>query len=64
MNRILNPSNFNSYKNVLFQFSRMNSNYLVNDPKYAFLKELGITEKNNGVFTKHGRWIGDGEVSI
>lgn len=67
MNRILNPlknaSNFNNYKSVLFQISRMNSNYLINDPKYSFLKDLGLTEKNQGVFSKHGRWFGDGEVS-
>ena len=36
--------------------------YLVNDPKYAFLKELGIGEKNHGVFHTHGKWFGNGEV--
>jgi len=66
MNRVLNPlrnaSNLNNYKSVLFNISRMNSNYLINDPKYSFLKDLGLAEKNPGVFSKHGRWFGDGEV--
>jgi len=62
MNRILNLTNVSNYKTVLFNFSRMSSNYLINDPKYAFLKELGLTEKNYGVFSKHGRWFGDGET--
>jgi hypothetical protein len=63
MNRILNPTNLINHKTVLFKFSRMSSNYLINDPKYAFLKELGLTEKNHGVFSRHGRWFGDGEVN-
>jgi aldehyde dehydrogenase family 7 protein A1 len=44
-----------------YQTLRMKS-YLINDPKYAFLKELDLTETNNGVFAKHGRWFGDGET--
>ena len=55
-------SALNSYKTVALRFTRMNSNYLINDPKYSFLKELGLEEKNYGVFSKHGRWFGDGEV--
>jgi len=35
-------------------------NYLINQPKYAFLKELGIEESNNGVF--NGKWFANGEV--
>jgi hypothetical protein len=38
------------------------SSYLIQDPKYSFLKELGLTEKNHGVFANHGQWFGDGEV--
>lgn len=37
------------------------ASYLINDPKYAFLKELGLSEKNPGVFAKHGQWCGDGQ---
>lgn len=65
MNRILKATSLtNLNKNVLYQFTRMSSQYLINDPKYAFLKELGLKEKNYGVFSKHGRWFGDGEVTF
>ena len=40
---------------------RSASTYLVNDPKYSFLKELGIQEDNLGVY--NGKWSGSGEVS-
>jgi len=36
------------------------NNFLVNDPKYSFLKELGLEEVNNGVYD--GTWRGSGEV--
>lgn len=39
----------------------MSSNYLINDPKYSFLKELGLEETNHGVFARHGKWLGNGE---
>ena len=39
---------------------RMASSYLISDPKYAFLKDLQLSETNLGVF--NGRWFGDGEV--
>jgi len=42
----------------------MNSTYLVNQPKYSFLKELGLEEKNNGVFHSHERWSGNGNVDV
>jgi len=38
----------------------MSSGLLLNEPKYAFLKELGIEEENNGVYD--GTWKGSGEV--
>jgi len=41
--------------------SRAMSNFLVNDPKYSFLKELGLSEKNPGVYD--GTWRGSGEVA-
>jgi len=37
------------------------SGLLVEDPKYAWLKELGIAADNQGVF--HGTWAGSGEVT-
>ena len=39
---------------------RLASTYLVNDPQYSFLKELGLQEDNLGVF--NGKWSGSGEV--
>lgn len=41
-------------------FRGMSSGFLVNQPKYQFLKDLGIQEKNLGVFD--GQWKGSGEV--
>eukprot|EP00092_Neocalanus_flemingeri_P065917 GFUD01080231.1.p1 GENE.GFUD01080231.1~~GFUD01080231.1.p1 ORF type:complete len:561 (-),score=159.29 GFUD01080231.1:193-1821(-) len=38
----------------------MASGFLVNEPKYQFLKDLGIQEQNSGVFD--GQWKGSGEV--
>ncbi|XP_065169766.1 putative aldehyde dehydrogenase family 7 member A1 homolog isoform X2 [Atheta coriaria] len=38
---------------------RMSSSYLINDSKYSFLKELGLQEKNCGVYD--GAWKGSGE---
>ena len=35
--------------------------YLINDPKYSWLKELGLEETNNGVFDGK-KWCGNGEV--
>ncbi|XP_071038009.1 alpha-aminoadipic semialdehyde dehydrogenase isoform X2 [Parasteatoda tepidariorum] len=36
------------------------SSYLIDDAKYAFLKDLGLEKKNLGVY--HGSWCGSGEV--
>ena len=38
----------------------MSAGYLINDPKYSFLKELGLEEENKGVY--NGQWTGSGEV--
>ncbi|XP_057300334.1 alpha-aminoadipic semialdehyde dehydrogenase-like [Hydractinia symbiolongicarpus] len=40
--------------------SRSASGYLINDPKYSFLKDLGLQEENLGVY--NGTWSGSGEV--
>ena len=37
------------------------SSFLINEPKYAWLKELGLKEENDGVF--NGKWFANGEVS-
>lgn len=36
------------------------STLLINQPKYAWLKELGLSEDNDGVY--NGNWGGKGEV--
>ena len=54
---------FRNIKFVLLSASkRMSSSYLVNQPQYSFLRELGLDEVNYGVFARHGRWFGDGQV--
>ncbi|XP_054713553.1 alpha-aminoadipic semialdehyde dehydrogenase-like [Uloborus diversus] len=35
-------------------------NYLIDDSKYSFLKDLGLAKKNLGVY--HGSWTGSGKV--
>lgn len=53
------------FKSIHISLSkRMLSDYLVNNPKYSFLKDLGLNEENPGVFAEHGRWFGDGQVRI
>ena len=39
---------------------KMSSNYLIGEPKYAFLKDLGLEQSNHGVY--NGKWFGSGEV--
>lgn len=41
--------------------ARNASAFLIEEPKYSFLKELGLKEKNVGVF--NGKWEANGEVS-
>ncbi|CAH2086195.1 unnamed protein product [Euphydryas editha] len=36
------------------------SSYLIDDPKYSFLKDLGLDKKNDGVF--NGKWEANGQV--
>lgn len=38
--------------------SRMASTYLIDDPKYSFLKDLGLERTNYGVYD--GEWKGSG----
>jgi hypothetical protein len=44
-----------------FENGRKMSTFLVEEPKYAFLKELGLEKRNAGVY--NGKWGGSGEVS-
>ena len=41
-------------------FLSSGQDYLVNQEKYSFIKELGLGEENDGVF--NGSWGGSGEV--
>ena len=36
------------------------ASFLVDDPKYSFLKDLGLEKTNNGVY--NGKWFANGEV--
>jgi aldehyde dehydrogenase family 7 protein A1 len=36
------------------------SSYLIDNPKYSWLKELGLESQNKGVYC--GEWIANGEV--
>lgn len=36
------------------------SGYLIEEPKYSFLKELGLDKKNKGVY--NGSWTGNGDI--
>ncbi|KAK7086425.1 Alpha-aminoadipic semialdehyde dehydrogenase [Halocaridina rubra] len=44
----------------LFTRAMASASYLINEPKYAFLKDLGLEETNKGVY--NGQWIGSGET--
>jgi hypothetical protein len=47
----------------LFSIRAMSSgNYLIDEPKYSFLKELGLEKINQGVYD--GKWSGSGEVRL
>lgn len=55
---------FSIYKkvNLLRTMSVASSEFLINDPKYSFLKDLGLAEKNLGVFD--GNWKASGKVKV
>ncbi|KAJ8984243.1 hypothetical protein NQ317_007475 [Molorchus minor] len=47
-------------RNFLAIRTMASSDYLINDPKYSFLKDLGLKDFNLGVFD--GSWKGSGQV--
>ena len=49
-------------RNCLATSGVSQQSYLVNQPKYNFLKDLGLVEENLGVYA--GKWSGSGEVCI
>lgn len=46
----------------IFRAMSANSALLINNPKYSFLKELGLSETNLGVYD--GEWRANGQVCI
>ena len=50
----------NSFRGYLATSAVSQQSYLINQPKYHFLKELGLSEDNRGVYA--GKWGGSGEV--
>lgn len=53
---LLSKNRFSSLR-----FHRTMSSLLIEDPKYSWLKDLGLSSKNNGVF--YGVWGGSGQVN-
>ncbi|CAG9823174.1 unnamed protein product [Phaedon cochleariae] len=51
------PNKFSVFTRTMAESS---SSFLVNDKKYSFLQELGLKERNSGVFD--GTWKGSGKV--
>ncbi len=48
-------------KRLILVLSRnMSGGFLIDEPKYAFLKELGLGRENEGVYD--GKWEASGEV--
>lgn len=54
---LITRSTFASHK-----ITRAMSSMLIDDPKYSWLKDLGLGPTNKGVF--YGAWDGTGEVFI
>lgn len=53
--------NLNRYKYMYYSIKK-SSSFLINDSKYSFLKELGLSEENAGVYD--GKWDANGNVSL
>jgi aldehyde dehydrogenase family 7 protein A1 len=53
---------FNLLARTMSSSSSSSSHFLINQPKYAFLKQLGLVESNPGVYD--GQWKGSGQVSL
>lgn len=50
------------FNTFLFNYRTMSAGkYLVEDSKFSFLKDLGLSRTNKGVY--NGEWTGNGEVN-
>lgn len=57
---VLKQKRFVFSNHILRQMSSNAGNYLINNEKYKFLRELGLNEENSGVY--NGKWKGSGQV--
>lgn len=67
MNKLINLKYFKASINqfpanskIILRMASSTSKYLISEPKYSFLKQLGLSEINDGVFCGH--WFGDGTI--
>lgn len=51
------------FKCLKYVYFRKSSSFLINDNKYSFLKELGLSEENAGVYDGK-KWDANGNVSV
>ena len=58
--------NLRSAERIAFSYAVRNMSssqkYLIDQPQYSFLKDLGLEKKNAGVY--NGTWFGNGEVRL
>lgn len=61
----LSSSSLKHYKCLKYVYFslRKSSSFLINDNKYSFLKELGLSEENVGVYDGK-KWDANGNVSV
>ena len=58
--RVVRAASFQYRSSLLLTRQYSSSGLLIDDPKYSWLKDLGLSSKNDGVYT--GQWGGSGEV--
>lgn len=63
MNHLINCLNKQTKSTTILQLNTLKrmASYLIQDAKYSFLKDLGLSEQNNGVF--NGKWFANGQVT-
>lgn len=59
----LSSSSLKNLKRLKYVYFRKSSSFLINDNKYSFLKELGLSEENAGVYDGK-KWDANGNVSV
>lgn len=56
-----NFQSFNRFTRLHLIRTMSSKGFLVDQPRYAFLKDLGLESHNKGVY--NGKWFANGEVS-